>query len=446
MNKNNDVVSSFIYGVASSAFQIEGATAIDGRVDSIWDTFCQKEGAILNGDNADVTCDYYHLWERDLELLKNLGVDAYRFSIAWPRVVTSLDGDVNNEGLDFYQQIIDRLHYYSIKPYVTLYHWDLPQYLEDQGGWLNRDVVTAFVYYASVVSDYFGDQVASYATLNEPWCSAMLGYLHGIHAPGFQNRRQALQVGHHLLLAHGKAMPVLRQNAPNASHGIVLNLSPYDAGSDKQDDVLAAKLADEENNQWFLQPLLEAKYPQVIIDKYPECMPKMRAGDMEAITAPLDFIGINYYTRQRIFCDESNDVFGYRSEIPEDSEVTAMGWEVYPEGLFNLISELNERYQLPPLLITENGMAADDEYDEVQINDSVRVSYLREHLYVVKRLIEKGIDLRGYFAWSLMDNFEWAEGFDKRFGLYYVDYETQERIPKLSAYFYKDYIEKTKGQ
>ncbi len=438
--------STFVFGTATAAFQIEGAANEDGRVDSIWDRFCAEPNNIVNGDDGLVACDHYHLWEKDLQKLKDLGVDAYRFSMAWTRIITSTEKEISQTGLDFYQQIIDRLHFYQIKPFVTLYHWDLPQYLQEQGGWLNRDTAYQFAKYADVVSSHFGNQIHTYTTFNEPWCSAMLGYLHGIHAPGIKDRKQALQVAHIILLAHGLAMPLLRRNAPMAQHGIVLNMGPYDAASLSEQDQLAAELAESENNDWFIQPLLEGCYPALIQEIYPDELPDIESGDMDIISAPNDYLGINYYTRQVICHNPSNVTFTYDSVTPEEAEVTAMGWEVYPAGLTQLLVNLNKRYEMPPVYITENGMASDDDYDEVLVNDNQRVKYLREHLYAVADAIEAGVDVRGYFAWSLLDNFEWSEGYSKRFGLYYVDYVTQERVPKLSAHFYKDFIRRARSR
>ncbi len=446
-NKNQKIFGKhFIFGSATAAFQIEGGADLDGKVESIWDTFCAEPGNVINGDHGLIACDHYHRWEEDLKRLQELGVDAYRFSIAWPRIIRGLDGEVNQAGLDFYQQIIDRLQAYEIKPFVTLYHWDLPQYLEDEGGWLNRDTAHQFTHYADVVTRHFGDQVHTYTTFNEPWCSAMLGYLHGIHAPGHSDRKEALTAAHHLLLAHGMAMPLMRQNAPGAQHGIVLNMAPFDAASASPQDQTAANLAGAENNHWFIQPLLEGVYPSLVMEQYPEAVPHIESGDMDIIKTPNDYLGLNYYTRQTVHHNPENALFGYDLIVPEGAEVTDLGWEVHPQGLTRLLIDLHERYDLPPVYITENGMANDDEYDEVLVKDDARVKYFREHLEALAEAMNAGVDVRAYFAWSLLDNFEWAEGYTKRFGLYYVNYETQERVPKLSAHFFGDFIRSTRSE
>ena len=436
----------FVFGVGTSAFQIEGGATSKDRVANIWDEFCEIPGAVTNGDDGKVACDHYHLWENDMALLQELGVDSYRFSVSWGRVINNFNGDVNETGLAFYRGIIDRLNRLGIKPCLTLYHWDLPLFLEQRGGWLNRETAARFVHYADVVSRALGDDVAIYTTFNEPWCSSLLSYLHGVHAPGKTDRRLALQVAHHLLLAHGMAMPTLRKNAPKAEHGIVLNLTPYYPMNENPEDMKVSNFASDENNHWFMEPLLEGTYPQSIIDRYPDCIPSITPEDMAIISTPLDYLGINYYTRQCVKASATAGLFDYESEVPEQARKTAMGWEIFPQGLTDLLVAINERYSLPKLYITENGMASDDQYHQSLVEDEERVEYLRTHLSAVFDACAQGIDIRGYFAWSLLDNFEWAEGYSKRFGLYYVDYSTQARIPKLSAHFYRDFIQRYKKQ
>jgi beta-glucosidase len=424
----------FIFGVATASFQIEGAA--ESRLDTIWDTFCATPGKIRDGSDGKRACDHVHHWEEDLGLIRSLGVDAYRFSVSWARVMKA-DGSVNQQGLDFYIALLDRLNEYGIKAFVTLYHWDLPQYLEDQGGWLNRDTAFRFRDYAELVSRAFGDRVYSYATLNEPFCSAYLGYEAGIHAPGHKSRAYGKQAAHHLLLAHGLAMQVLEKNAPDALNGIVLNFSPCYAESDSEEDIEAAKMADEYFNHWYLQPLLEQRYPDVL-DKLPQDEhPPIEPGDMSIIGHKLDYIGINYYTRER-YQASATELFEKLEH--EQQPLTDMGWEVFPQGLTDLLLDYHQRYSLPPVYITENGAAMVDKLIDGKVEDPERLAYLQSHLRAVHDAAVQGVDVRGYFAWSLMDNFEWAEGYLKRFGIVYVDYHSQQRIIKSSGYAYRDFL------
>lgn len=417
----------FTFGVATASFQIEGAA--DSRLPCIWDTFCAEPGRIKDGSNGLVACDHINRWQDDVELIAALGVDAYRFSIAWGRVI-NLDGSINQTGLSFYRQLLDALHAHNIKAFVTLYHWDLPQYLQDKGGWLNRETAYKFAEYAAVVSQAFGNMVYSYATLNEPFCSAYLSYEAGIHAPGVQNRQQGRQVAHHLLLAHGLAMQVLQQHAPDALNGIVLNFSPCHPASNSEADIRAAAMADQYHNQWYLQPLMEGCYPELLGQLSLNEQPQIAAGDMAVIAQPLDFLGVNYYTRT-VYRANSR---GWFSDVPPTSPpLTDMGWEIYPAGLTEVLLAINKRYTLPPVYITENGAAMPDSMQQGMVQDSERVAYFQQHLQAVDDAINAGMRIDGYFAWSLMDNFEWAEGYAKRFGIVYVDYATQQRTLKASA-------------
>lgn len=421
-----DFPAHFIFGVATSSFQIEGATHQDGRGPSIWDTFCNEAGRIKDGSNGDVACDHYHRLEQDLDLLSDLGVDAYRFSVAWPRIQpTGSSGEANEAGLAFYERLVDGLTQRGIAAHLTLYHWDLPQALQDKGGWTNRQTAERFAEYARLVGQRLGHKVSSIATLNEPWCASILSYQIGEHAPGWQDRPAALAAAHHLLLGHGLALRELRQLNLSAQLGTVLNLTPaYPATTDDQ---AAAHLADGRFNRWFLDPILKGQYPQDVWDDYGADVPTVKAGDLEIMSATIDFLGVNYYSRDYV---TSADV------LP--AEVTDMGWEVYPQGLSDLLIRLKQDYTLPPILITENGAAYPDVQEaDQQIHDSARISYLDHHLKAVLAAIEAGVDVRGYFAWSLMDNFEWAQGYSKRFGLIYVDYATQQRTFKDSAKWYK---------
>ena len=419
----------FTYGVATASFQIEGALQEDGRIPCIWDTFCATPGKVKNGDTGAPACDHYHRWEEDLALVHELGVDAYRFSIAWPRVMAE-DGTPNTRGLDFYKRLLDRLRELGLQSYVTLYHWDLPQHLEDRGGWLNRETAYRFQDYADLVTRELGDRVDSYATLNEPWCSAFLGYGYGVHAPGLKNIRYARQAAHHLLLAHGLGMETLRQNAPQAQSGIVLNMGPMTPQTDRYDDLIASKLAEAGGNHWFLEPLLKGEYPHIYNRFNPEEAPLVLEGDMETISAPVDFIGINYYTRNISRYDKEHFL---QIERNPEAEHTDIGWEIYPEGLTSLLVDLHRQYELPPLMITENGAAGADDVQGGEVHDDQRCRYFDSHLNAVHQAMEQGVNITGYFAWSLMDNFEWAEGYEKRFGLVHVNYDTQERTLKDSA-------------
>lgn len=418
----------FTFGVATSSFQIEGGR--DSREPCIWDTFCRTPGAIADGSHGDVACDHIHHWQQDLDLVRAMHMDAYRFSISWPRVMHA-DGSINQAGLDFYEQIVDYCATHNIKTYVTLYHWDLPQYLEDAGGWLNRATAEAFVEYARAVVTRLGNKVYSYATLNEPFCSAYLGYEAGIHAPGKQGKQNGKKAVHHLLLAHGLAMPVLRALAPAASHGIVLNFTPYYPASADPADEQATALAHSHHNDWYIRPLLTGCYPDLLTRLPADQQPHIEPGDMNIIAAPLDFLGVNYYTRSRVAADGTDD-FSLLAP-PSQAAVTAMGWEVYPQGLTDLLVQLHRDYNLPPVMITENGMACEDTLKQGEVRDKARIAYLQSHMNAVEAAAAQGVEITGYFVWSLLDNFEWSLGYTKRFGIVYVDYTTQQRITKSSA-------------
>ena len=425
----------FLFGVATASYQIEGATNVDERCPSIWDTFCAKPGAVYKQHNGDVACDHYHLYQDDVDLIADLGVDAYRLSIAWPRIIRP-DGSINQKGLDFYGRVISALKEKNLTIMATLYHWDLPQYLDDEGGWLNRETAYKYAEYVEVVSSYFGDRIDFYATLNEPWCSAFHGYSDGKHAPGITDNRSAFLASHNLLLAHGLAIPILRRNAVNSKHGIVLNFTPAYPANDSAKDV--ADFADEYNH-WFIKPIMKGKYPQSVYQHYIDVMPTIEDGDMSIINAKIDFLGVNNYSRSVI--DQDGQYPNYKQVHLSDVERTHIGWEVYPEGLFKLLTDLNQNYKLPPIYITENGAAVDDQVVDGAVEDEQRCRYYQNHLSSVDQAIRKGVDIRGYFAWSLMDNFEWSEGYKMRFGIVYVDYKTQTRIPKRSALWFKEFLD-----
>jgi beta-glucosidase len=421
---------AFLYGVATASYQIEGATNEDGRLPSIWDTFSAQPGKVLNGDTGAIACDHYHRWEADVDLIASLGVDAYRLSIAWPRVMDE-KGHPNAKGLDFYKRLLARLKAKGLKTFVTLYHWDLPQHLQDRGGWLNRDTAYRFANYADLLSRELAGQVDAWATLNEPWCSAYLGHGNGHHAPGDADLRYATQAMHHLLLGHGLALPVLRANDPSARAGIVANVGAFSPATNSAADADATFLGHTFHNQWVLDPLLKGSYPDDLFRLWPGTEPLTLKGDLETISLPLDFLGINYYFRTVVRADGKG---GFVEAPPTGVERTAMGWEVYPQGLCDLLIDFKARYpNLPPIYITENGMASDDHVENGVVADAQRIRFLERHLQAVNEAITAGVDVRGYFVWSLMDNYEWAFGYDRRFGITHVDYDTQARTLKNSA-------------
>ena len=427
----------FTWGVATSSYQIEGAATAGGRGPSIWDTFSRVPGAVINGDSGDVACDHYHRYNEDLDLIKWLGVNAYRFSIAWPRIFPQGAGSPNQAGIDFYDRLIDGALERGITPWPTLYHWDLPQALEDKGGWNSRATSERFAEYAHLMAEKFGDRVKNWTTLNEPFCSAWLGYLYGVMAPGIKDLQTAINASHHLLLGHGLATQAIRSVASDLRVGIVLNLTPAIPLNDN--DELAAKYADGFDNRWYADPVFKGSYPQDIVEGFGKEVP-IHAGDMQSISAPLDFLGINFYTRQTVTLDESAKPLPYRPVMVDGVERTAMGWEVHPESLTNIIMRVHRDYAPKEIYITENGSAWDDAVINDKVDDPRRVSYLERHLDAMLAAKAQGAPVNGYFAWSLMDNFEWAYGYSKRFGIVYVDYETQKRIPKSSAYYYRERI------
>ncbi|HTR06559.1 MAG TPA: GH1 family beta-glucosidase [Paraburkholderia sp.] len=420
----------FLLGAATAAYQIEGAASEDGRLPSIWDTFSATPGKVLAGDTGAVACDHYHRWEADLDLLTRLNFEAYRFSIAWPRVMDEA-GRPNARGIAFYKRLLERLKEKGIRTFATLYHWDLPQYIEDRGGWLNRETAWRFADYADLMSRELSGLVDAWMTLNEPWCSAYLGYGNGHHAPGLANGRYATQAMHHLLLGHGLAIPVLRANDPASAKGIVANVGRGTPDSSSEADVRAARRFEVQHNAWILDPLLKGEYPEALFELWPGTEPLVLEGDLKTIAAPLDFIGINYYFRTNVKSDGAHGFI----EVPlEGVERTQMGWEVHPDGLRDLLTGFARTYDnLPPIYITENGMASDDRVSDGRVDDTQRIAFLKRHLAAVDAAMAAGVDVRGYFVWSLLDNFEWAFGYERRFGVVHVDYDTQVRTPKRSA-------------
>jgi beta-glucosidase len=425
----------FLWGVATSAFQIEGAAAQDGRGQSIWDTFCRLKGSIADGSNGDIACDHYRRYAEDVALMHWLGVRAYRFSIAWPRVQPDGSGAWNKAGFDFYDRLIDELHESRIAPHITLYHWDLPQALHERsGGWQSRDIAPRFADYAREVARRFGDRVASIATLNEPWCVATLGYERGKFAPGMKDRKAATQVSHHLMLAHGQAIQAMR-SVTRAPLGIVLNHTPSYAATATEEDRRAARLADGMDVRWYMDPIFRGSYPSDVLEHLGGDAPQVQAGDFATIGQPLDFLGLNFYSRHFISTR--------KPPLPAPGALgfTDMGWEVFPRALTEHLVRITREYSPPPIYITENGMANADRMVDGRIEDGPRVDYLRRHLDAVALAVELGADVRGYFYWSLLDNFEWDSGYTKRFGLFHVDYATQVRTAKDSAHWYRSFIE-----
>jgi len=429
----------FIWGVATSSYQIEGAAHIDGRGLSIWDTFCKVPGKVANADNGDVACDHYHRYEEDLDLMKWMGVDAYRFSVAWPRVIPNGVGSVNQAGLDFYDRLIDGALQRGIEPWLTMYHWDLPQTLQDKGGWNNRQIVQWFEEYAEVLTTKFGDRVKNWMTLNEPLCSAWIGHLYGDMAPGIKDLQTALNSSHHLLMSHGIASQVIRSNVKNSQVGIVINVTPAVPATDSPEDQRAATLADGFDNRWFLNPVFGLPYPEDVIEVL-EKSPEIHNGDMALINQPMDFLGINFYFRQTISSDAQGSPLPIRGIRRPDVKRTSMDWEVHAPAFEEILVRISREYNPKAMYITENGSAWNDVVEANQVNDQDRIDYLQSHLDAMFSAQKQGAPIRGYFAWSFMDNFEWAYGYDKRFGLIYVDYKTQKRLPKKSAHYYRELL------
>lgn len=442
----NDFSPDFIWGVATSAYQIEGAASEGGRAPSIWDTFSHTPGKIMDASTGDIACDHYHRYAEDVDSIVALGLDAYRFSVSWSRVQPDGCGAWNEQGFDFYARLLQRLAEKNIQAHLTLYHWDLPQALQEKGGWLNRETATHFAAYAKEIARRFGDQLASIATHNEPWCSANLGYGNGQFAPGIVDPVAALQVSHHLLLSHGLAMTAMRELNVAAKLGIVLNQWTAEPATDSAADRAEAAWEYARSVQWFMDPIFKGSYPQLALDRMDLNRFHVEAGDLQCMHQPLDFLGINYYFRAYVSTENP-------PKKPEAKlGLTDMGWEIYPQGLSDLLIGIHQEYQahgLPPIYVTENGMAVADqpvvEQGERKIHDSARIDYLQMHLAAVAKAKAAGVDIRAFFYWSLMDNFEWNSGYLRRFGLLYVDYASQERIFKDSAFWYRDFVRACHG-
>ncbi len=440
--------SDFTWGTATAAYQIEGAVNEDGRSQSIWDAFARTPGKVINGDTGDIACDHYHRWKEDIKLIKELGCHNYRFSIAWPRLLPQGTGKVNQPGIDFYNRLIDELLNASIRPLVTLYHWDIPTALPN--AWLDRGVVSAFSEFTSVAARAFGDRVKDWVTINEPWCASFLSYKLGIHAPGLRNTYQALVAAHHLLLAHGEALQILHRESPQSRAGIAVNLSPFYPATQAVQDQEAARYGDGELARWFLDPLYGRGYPiDIIRDLHKsgylkaEKLDYVVDGDMNIIARPADFLGINYYSRNVVKASAEHPNDSTRFDFSDDKRVerTDIGWEVYPYGLYEVLERVHRDYAPSEILITENGASYGDEPgNDGEVHDDKRIAYLQSHLEQVAIAIKAGIPVKGYYLWSLMDNFEWSLGYSQRFGIIHVDYRTQKRTLKDSAKWYSQII------
>jgi beta-glucosidase len=441
MNAPTTYPPGFLWGAATAAYQIEGATSEDGRGPSIWDTFAHRPGNILRDDNADVACDHYHRWESDLDLLVDLGVNAYRFSTSWSRILPTGRGQTNTKGLDFYERLVDGLLQRSITPMVTLYHWDLPQALQDEGGWATRDVTDHFADYVRTVHDRLGDRVPYWLTLNEPFCSAFVGHLEGRHAPGIRDERTAVTALHHLLLAHGKGVQALRDDNVAGRVGITLNLTSVHPGTTAGEDIRAAARADLYENRMFLDPLFRGRYPQDAASFYRGVtdFDFVHDGDLALISAPIDYLGINYYERHAVTADVDDPVRGWKRVPP--AAPTISGISVEPRGLREVLERTSREYTPLPLIVTETGLSLHDYVGpDGNVHDEERIAFFESHIGAATDALRAGIPVAGFFPWSFMDNFEWQWGYGHRFGMYYVDYLTQQRVPKASAKWFAAWL------
>lgn len=446
MNKNIHLPKiqfpkDFLWGCATSAYQIEGSPLADGAGPSVWHRFSHTPGRVQDGDTADLTCDHYRRYESDVDLMQSLGMNSYRFSIAWGRVLPEGTGRINAAGLDFYERLIDRLLSRGIQPMVTLFHWDLPAALDDRGGWLNRDIAQWFAEYADIVFRRFDDRVQYWTTLNEPWVVADGGYMHGILAPGHRNVFEAPLASHHLMMAHGAAVQAYRATGRNKI-GLVVNIEPKYPASQADADLAATRRAEAYMNRQYLEPALLGTYPEELVEVFGEAWPQWPSADLKLIRQPVDYIGVNYYTRSVVRSEPS--AWPLRSLPVKQKQHTHMeaGWEVFPQGLTDTLLWIRDNYGNPPVYITENGAAFFDppQVEGTVLEDPLRVDYLRKHITAVYNAMQRGADIRGYFVWSLFDNFEWAYGFSKRFGIVHMNYETLQRTPKTSAHFYSKVI------
>lgn len=432
----------FVWGCATASYQIEGAFNEDGKGPSIWDVFTHTPGNIVDGSNGDVACDHYHRYAEDVELMKTLKLKAYRFSISWPRIFPEGKGSINKKGLDFYKRLVDTLNSAGIIPFATIYHWDLPQALEEKGGWANLDTSKYFADYSYILFKELGESVPFWITLNEPAVFTYLGYGMGIHAPGKRDLGLAIKSTYSALLAHGLAVEAYRALGIKGQIGITLNLTPMYPASNREEDILSSRRMDLMWNRWFLDPVFKGSFPQEFVELLNKNgIPfEVDSEHIKKMSSKVDFLGINYYTRNIITYDPNVPLINARG-IEPTSNKTEMGWEIYPEGLYELLTSIKKDYGDIPLYITENGAAFKDELINNSVDDPNREEYLKRHFYQAYRAIKDGVNLKGYFVWSLMDNFEWAYGYTKRFGIVYVDYPTQKRIIKRSGYYYRKVIE-----
>ncbi|OES46639.1 GH1 family beta-glucosidase [Domibacillus iocasae] len=429
------------WGAATAAYQIEGAALEDGRGLSIWDTFSKTPGNVLNGDNGDVACDSYHRYKEDVQIMKELGINVYRFSISWPRIFPAGTGEINQKGLQYYHNLVDELLENGIEPMCTLYHWDLPQALQDQGGWENRKTVDAFADYAEQIFKEFDGKIKKWITINEPWCVSFLSNFIGIHAPGFQNLKLATDISHHLLLAHGKAVARFRDLKVEGSIGYAPNTEWLEPFSSKQEDIDACNRGMGWFIEWFFDPVFKGQYPHFMLEVFDKhgAAPAIQAGDMEIISQKIDFVGINYYTGSVGRYKKDADLFDLE-KVDIGYEKTDFDWNIYPEGFYKVLLKIKDQYGDIPVYITENGACYNDEVENGRVKDQGRIDYLKQHLTSLKRAMDSGVQIKGYLAWSLLDNFEWAEGYHKRFGIVHVDFNTLKRTKKDSYYWYKQTV------
>jgi beta-glucosidase len=444
----NGYPDGFRFGAATAAYQVEGAARADGRGESIWDRFAHTPGRVAHDETGDVACDHYNRWRSDLDLMASLGLEAYRFSIAWPRVLPEGEGRVNRAGLRFYRDLAEGLRERGIEPIATLYHWDLPQALQRRGGWAERDTAQRFAEYAALVAGELGDAVSEWITINEPWVVAFQGHAHGTKAPGLRDWPTALRVSHHALLAHGLAIQALRAANADQRAGITLNLAPVLSGDRAPGDKLAARRMDGHLNRWFLDPLFRGEYPGDMVDLYERrCGPFdwIKERDLAVIAEPTHFLGVNYYAPMRVRADAWHDPIGVR-QAPAGPPTTAMGWEVAPGGLRDVLLRIRDEYGDVPIAITENGASyVDPPAANGRVDDAQRTAYIEAHLAALREAIADGVRVERYMVWSLFDNFEWEWGYDKRFGIVHVDFDTQRRTPKQSGLWYRDHIARARA-
>ncbi|MFD2045672.1 GH1 family beta-glucosidase [Ornithinibacillus salinisoli] len=429
------------FGVATAAYQIEGAANEDGRGESIWDTFAKTPGKVVNGDNGDIACDSYHRYKEDVQLIKELGSDMYRFSVSWPRILPNGTGEVNQKGLDYYHRLVDELLEQGIEPVCTLYHWDLPQALQDKGGWDNRETIDAFTNYAEIMFKEFEGKINKWITINEPWCVSFLSNYVGAHAPGNQDLQLAANISHHLLVAHGQTVKRFRDLGIDGEIGYAPNTTWKEPFSNQQKDIDACQREVGYLIDWFFEPVFHGQYPSYLVDWYKQkgVTLKIEDGDMEVIQQRIDFVGINYYNGNVARYKKGSGLFDCE-DMDMDYKRTDINWPIYPEGFYKVLTYIHKKYGDTPIYITENGACFNDEVKDNQVNDTGRINYLKTHLAALQQSIDSGVPVKGYFCWSLLDNFEWAEGYTMRFGLVHMNYRTLERTKKESYYWYQQVI------